>query len=111
MAQQQQEQRERWRGWLSEQKESGQSIVAFCRERGLREWQFHEWKKRLRPQPESFVAVEVLRSEPATVTAPLRSAPGTPLEIRLRSGRSVLVGADFEASHLQRLLRVLEPEG
>jgi hypothetical protein len=110
MGQTSEEERTRWRGLLAEQKESGQSVAVFCRGRGLREWQFYEWKKRLRPKPEAFVAVEVLRAEPATVPAPLLSASATPLEIRLRSGRSVLVGADFEASHLQRLLRVLEPE-
>ncbi len=103
--QQQKEQRERWRGWLTEQKESGQSVVVFCRERGLRQGQFYEWKKRLRPKTEPFVAVEVVSAEPAARTTPLRPEPGTPLEIRLRSGCSVLVNPDFEASHLRRLLQ------
>lgn len=110
MQQQQEEQQERWRGLLAAQKESGQSIVAFCRERGLREWQFHEWKKRLRPPTESFVAVELVATVPTVVAVPVTPAPVTPLEVRLRSGRSVLVGSDFEASHLRRLLQVLEQE-
>ncbi len=59
MQQQHEKQRKRWRGMLLEQQASGQSIVAFCRERGLREWQFYNWKKRLRPPTESFVAVEL----------------------------------------------------
>jgi hypothetical protein len=107
MEQQQEEERERWRGLLTEQKESGQSIAGFCRERALPVWQFYEWKKRLRPaEGESFVAVEVVASE-----APTRlPVPSAPLEIRLRSGRSLLVGPDFETSHLRRLLQVLEPE-
>ncbi len=33
------------------------------------------------------------------------AVPVAPLEVRLWSGRSVLVGADFDARHLQRLLR------
>lgn len=106
MEQQKQEEWARWRSLLAEQKESGQSIAAFCRERQLGEWQFYEWKKRLRPaKAEPFVAVEVIASEPSP--APVASPP---LEIRLRGGRSLLVGPDFEAGHLQRLLRVLEQE-
>ena len=110
MGQLRQEEWVRWRGLLSEQQESGQSIAGFCRERGLPVWQFYEWRKRLRAKTEPFVAVEVVASEPAplpTLPAPVLSAP---MEVRLRSGRNLLVGPDFEASHLCRLLRVLEQE-
>jgi hypothetical protein len=109
--QQQEEQRERWRGLFTEQQESGQSVAVFCRERGLREWQFYEWKKRLRPvRAEPFVAVELVGAAPAPETAPRALEPGAPLEVRLRCGRSVLVGPDFAAGHLRRLLQVLEQE-
>ncbi|MBV9223161.1 MAG: hypothetical protein JOY85_03985, partial [Acidobacteriaceae bacterium] len=100
----------RWHGLFSEQQASGQSIAGFCRERALPVWQFYEWRKRLRVKTEPFVAVEVVASAPAplpTLPPPVLSAP---IEIRLRSGRSLLVGPDFEASHLCRLLRVLEQE-
>ena len=106
MGQANEEERARWRGWLAEQKESGQSVVVFCRERGVREWQFYEWKKRLHPKTESFVVA----SQPTVVTVALPANPSTPLEVRLRSGRSVLVGSDFEASPLRRLLPVREQE-
>ena len=76
----------------------------------MREWQFYEWKKRLRPQPESFVAVEILTADAAVIMTPLTPEPVTPLEVRLRSGRSVLVRPDFAADHLRRLLQVLESE-
>jgi Transposase len=110
MGQANEQERARWRGLLAEQKESGHSVVVFCREHGLREWQFYEWKKRLHPKAEPFVAVKVVSAEPAPVTAAREPEACAPLEIRLRSGRSVLVGPDFEASHLERLLQVLEPE-
>ncbi len=111
MEQEKEEQRERWRSLLAEQKASGQSAAVFCRERGLREWQFYEWKKRLRPaEAGSFVAVEVAASEPLARTEPSPLEPGAPLEVRLRGGRSVLVGPDFEARLLRRLLQVLEQE-
>ena len=100
MEQDKEEQRAYWRGLLAEQKENGQSVATFCREHGLREWQFYEWKKRLSLKSESFVAVEVVASPPTVVPAPLTPTLSAPLEIRLRSGRSVLVGPAFEASHL-----------
>ncbi len=103
----------RWRALLSEQKESGQSIAAFCRERQLGEWEFYAWKKRLHlVKTEPFVAIEVVASEASSMPTPTATpVPSAPLEIRLSRGRSLLVGPDFEAGHLQRLLRVLESEG
>jgi hypothetical protein len=100
----------RWRGLLSEQQASGQSIAGFCRERLLPVWQFYEWRKRLRAKTEPFVAVEVVASEPAPLSTPPTPVPSAPIEVRLSRGRSLLVGPDFEAGHLCRLLRVLEQE-
>jgi len=66
MEQQKEEQRERWRGLLSEHKNSGQSVATFCRERGLGAWQFYEWKKRRRPATtEPFLAVELVAAPSA----------------------------------------------
>ena len=100
----------RWRGLLSDQQTSGQSIAGFCRERAVPVWQFYEWRKRLRAKTESFVAVEVMASQAAPTPAPRVGRSSSPIEIRLRDGRSLLVGPDFEASHLRRLLQVLEQE-
>ena len=38
----------RWRGLVSEQVESGKSVAAFCRERGVLASQMFSWKKRFR---------------------------------------------------------------
>lgn len=37
----------KWRKLVSEQIASGQTVAAFCRDRGLRDWQFYDWKKRV----------------------------------------------------------------
>ena len=101
----------RWRALLAEQQASEQSVAAFCRERGLRDGPFYEWKKRLRPQEtEPFVAVQIAAGEPAVPPLPVAPVLNVSLEIRLRHGRSLLVGSDFDAGHLLRLLRVLEQE-
>ncbi len=96
---------------LAEQKESGQSIAAFCRERALAVWQFYEWKKRLcAAEASSFVAVEFSATETPVALLPTALVPSAPIEVRLSRGRSLLVGPDFEVNHLRRLLTVLEQE-
>jgi len=101
--------RAKWRRLVSEQGRSARSVAAFCRERRLCVPHFYWWKKRLR---------EAARAKPASVgrfvevnvaAAPEPDAPGNaPIEIRLRNGRSLVVGAGFDAGHLQALLAVVE---
>ena len=80
-------------------------MAAFCRDRGLQEWQFRAWKKRLRPtEAAPFIAVEVASTEAASA----QPAPASGIELRHRRGWSVIVEPDFDASHLRRLLAVLE---
>ncbi len=80
----------------------------YCRERGLRPWQFYEWKKRLRhSDAPKFVEVSV---EPTAEIAQRPSKQGSVIEVRLRSGHSVVVERGFDASHLRALLMVLESE-
>ena len=113
MAQQTQEAWARWRALLIEQQKSGQSVAAFCRERGLRDGPFYEWKKRLqRAEANPFVAVQIAAVETAVTPLPLPVAPvpSVPMELRLRHGRSLLVSPNFDAAHLLRLLQVLEQE-
>jgi hypothetical protein len=105
MGQHKEEDLARWRGLVSEQVASGKSAALFCRDRGLRIWQFYEWKKRLRPtEAATFIAVEVASTEAAST----QPAPMSGIELRHRRGWSVIVEPDFDASHLRRLLSVLE---
>jgi hypothetical protein len=97
----------KWGGLVSEQSQSGQTVAAFCRERGLPAWHFYEWKKRLR-ESEAAKFVEVQVAIPAEPVRPT-GARGSTIEIRLRAGRSLFVEPGFDASHLRALLCVLEP--
>jgi hypothetical protein len=108
MRQRKAEEWSKWRGLVSEQMQGGQSVAAFCRERSLREWQFYEWKKRLREsETVKFVEVKaVATGEPKGTTA----ARGLAIEIRLRQGRSLVVEPGFDADHLRALLAALEAE-
>jgi len=99
---------EHWRGVLREQAASGQSMAGYCREHGLQEWQLYEWKKRLRrPAPAPFIAVTVSSPEaPAQPSSQNMQTAG--IELRHGSGWSLIVEPDFDASHLRRVLSVLE---
>jgi transposase-like protein len=96
----------KWRGLIAEQSRSGQTVAAFCRERGLGATHFFAWKKRLSQSgTERFVEVQVLStSEPAQPTTSHSQA----IEIRLGAGRSVLVEPGFDAHHLRAVLAALE---
>ena len=98
----------KWRGLVSEQSQSGQTVAAFCRDRGIRDSQFYDWKKRVREcEAAKFVEVKVKASSEQRTPAPERYPA---IEIRLSKGRSILVASGFDASHLRALLAVLETE-
>jgi hypothetical protein len=100
-----------WAKWLdlvSEQEQSGQSVAAFCRDRELTRSQFIYWQRRLQEAGRApFVEVQLARPsvEPRVQAGALGS---TTIEVRLRNGRSLMVGASFEAGHLRALLAVVE---
>src|ERR1700684_2446327 len=101
------EERKKGRGLVSEQKQSGQNVAIFCRKRGLREWQFYAWKKRLREGDTRAQFVEV-QVKGAGKVAEDKPAVGGAIEIRLNKGRSLVVEPGFDIRHLQALLAALE---
>ena len=96
----------KWRGLVSEHGRSGQSVAAFCRERGICAPQFFAWKKRLRQAATGqFVEVQVVGAGgPSQPPA----AHSRAIEIRLGCERSVFVEPGFDADHLRTLLAALE---
>ena len=98
----------KWRGLFLELLSSGQTMAAFCRDRGIRDSQFYDWKKRLRDsEAAKFAEVKVKASCEQRTPAPERYPA---IEIRLSKGRSIFVEPGFDASHLRALLTVLETE-
>lgn len=94
----------KWRALISEQGGNGQTIAAFCRERGLTTSQFYTWRKRLRETAaERFLEVQVVK-------APARPIPLNRggVEIRVAGGLSVLVEPGFDADHLRAVVAALE---
>src|ERR1035437_8277975 len=99
----------KWSGVVSGQERSGRSVASFFRERGLCTSHFFYWKKRLK-QAETghFLEARVLPAGgPAQVTAEHSRA----IEVRLKSGRSLVVEPGFDAQHLRALLAVVKTWG
>lgn len=95
----------KWRRLISEQARNEKSVTAFCRERHLCVPHFYWWKKRLRENTTTrFVEVQVAES-PGNVPDDSR------IEIRLRNGRSLMVGRGFDPEHVRGLLAVVETAG
>jgi transposase-like protein len=100
----------KWQGLILDQETSGQSIAGFCRTRELSASLFYNWRRRLREEATpGFVEVQV--AKPRLKNGRARHsgcAPGSTIEVRLSNGRSLMVAAEFDASHLRALLAVVE---
>ena len=92
----------KWRKLVSEQARSGQTVRAFCHERGLCRPYFFVWKKRLEDNtPAKFLEVQVMEHGPST-------PDDSSVEIRLQNGRSLMVRPGFDAGHVRALLEAVE---
>jgi transposase-like protein len=94
-----------WRRLIREHECSGQSVAEFCRERELHASYFFAFRKRLRESAAArFVEVQVAEPRPQT-------ASDSRVELRLRNGRSLMVGRGFDAEHVRALLALAEAAG
>ena len=92
----------KWRKLIAEQARSGQTVTAFCRERGLCRSYFFVWKKRLGENPATrFLEVQLKGAVPSATR-------DTCVEIRLANGRSLVVGRGFDADQVRALLALVE---
>jgi hypothetical protein len=69
MTQRRKRARTKWRRLISQQAKSGQSVAAFCRERGLRAPHSFAWRKRLAQAVQKFVEVKVAAAPAAVPSA------------------------------------------
>ena len=92
---------DQWRERLADQGRSGLSVKQFCKERGLTEYSFYAWRKRLRKQePVRFALVErgAARQEPAVEAG---------LELVLATGERLRIGTGVDGTTLRTVLEVL----
>lgn len=89
------EKREYWSKLIAEQEASGQTIRAFCKERGVADHSLYSWRKRLRQiEPVQFALLK-------TVASP------APLELLLASGERLSIANGVDAATLRLVLEAL----
>lgn len=88
-----------WRERLAEHGRSGLTVKQFCQERGITQWSFYAWRKRLREQGTvRFALVERGRPE---------QAPASGLELILTTGERLRIGAGVDCATLRAVLDAL----
>jgi transposase-like protein len=105
---------ERWRVIVQACRSSGTSVRSFCLRHGISQSKFYYWAKRLglnrvaRPRqrtPARFALIQAVQQQPS----PLSLFPSDAgLELRLVSGRAVLVRPGFDRQTLMELVAALE---
>lgn len=117
MTRRQNEQRERhWQQVIQEQKTSGLSASAFCRERGLSKSSFSHWKRKLNDRQRNGSASRSNATTTAAKFLPIempdqpqasRSTARTACEVVLPDGCRILVPSGYDASGLGEILDLL----
>jgi hypothetical protein len=112
-----------WRGVIDEQRESGSSVRAFCRGRGLREASFYRWRREIRLRDRdtahdattsndtadrSPVLAPVVVIDESFGVAAQGSQSASAIEIVLGGGTTVRVPPDSTHEQLDMVLSVLE---
>jgi transposase-like protein len=92
------EKREYWSKLIAEQEASGQTIRAFCKERGVADQALYSWRKRLRKvEPVQFAELKTVVSTAA------------PLELVLAGGERLRIANGVDAATLRLVLDALRP--
>lgn len=111
-----------WRKLIRRQASSGQSVRRFCTESGVRDYQFHWWRRTIQGREESQASHKPSDAQgesnggggfhdDASSLVPVRIPfpIGVPLEIVHPGGCVVRVPAIFDSSTLRCLLATLDP--
>jgi putative transposase len=92
---------EEWAERIAAQQRSGISVKQFCKERGLTEYSFYAWRKRLREKgPVRFALVE-RRGRRQELPA------GAALELVLTTGERLRISAGVDGATLRAVLDAL----
>jgi AraC-like DNA-binding protein len=102
MRRQTEERRRQVEQWIAEQEASGLTVKEFAKQRGITQWTLHDGKRKRRlltrkRARQDFVEVAVVGE------ARLADA----ITVEVGAGLRLHVAADFDESHLRRLLAVL----
>src|SRR5450755_1401824 len=89
----------RWAELIRQQGQSGRSVTAFCREHGVSDQSFYNWRKRLsESKPVRFALVEAGMSD---------AQDRAPIELVLATGDRLRIAPGTDAATLRTVLSVL----
>jgi hypothetical protein len=89
-----------WRDLIQQQAASGQSVSAFCAQRGLTEQSLYYWRKRMNKEvPVSFALV--------TTSGSARTQSAPPLELEFNGGQRLRIPCGVDPTTLRTVLAVL----
>ena len=102
-----------WREIIDAQRRCGESVRAFCRDRGLYEASFYRWRREIRLRDRKVagqdvthvLAPVVLIDEPCSVAT--QGSPSASIEIVLGGGTMVRIPPDSTREQLDMVLSVL----
>lgn len=94
-----------WRATLAEFARSGQSVRAFCRQRGLHEKRFFTWRRTLGLSPVVRTNPDARPAAPGFV--PVRVVPDPTAEVTLPGGVTVRVPVHADPGAVARLVAAL----
>ncbi len=89
--------RKYWSTLIAEQEASGQKARPFCRERGIGEYSFYKWRRRLRQS--DTVQFALLETAPDAIPI-----PDSALELVLRNGERLRIANGVDAATLRLVL-------
>ncbi len=90
-----------WAKLIAEQQASGQSILAFCKQRGIGGHSFYLWRRRLGTvrSPVQFAELKTVVSPPAISV----------IELILATGDRLRIGNGVDAATLRMVLDAIRP--
>lgn len=99
-----------WRERIVTQRDSGQSIRAWCRAHGCHEHGFYWWRARLGLSPTSGVKRRRRPRAPVGFAEIVVDRPEAvePMSLRLASGRELILPVSMPVEHVARLIHAIE---
>jgi hypothetical protein len=103
--------RRKWRKIIERQHASGLSVAVFCRGNGVPTSSFFAWKRKLAGPAANAPAASPAGAVPGFVEATIsnpRCCRASPIRVRLRGGRHVLVRPGFDRDLLAEVVAFFE---
>jgi len=101
------EKQRRWAKIIEQRAVSGQTIVAFCRERQIHPSQFHWWRRRLKQLSEDGEREQAGLASPGFVELVSPAGGASGVSLQFEEGLSVVVTRGFDRTTLRSVLAVL----